>query len=128
MSALDDLLGDLRNQGITIQAHGSKLRYHPRSAMTDTLLKRLKAHKGILLAILGANGYGDIALGDSRGCSDDLVRVNVAFHALNYLLAVQSPQMVPDGIIPGRSLDPLEGRLRAQALLLLTDYLGEVVS
>ncbi len=147
MSAIDDLLIDLQAQGIGLRICDGVVQYYPRSAMTETLLARLRAMRSELLA---SSGLGEVPLpcvqasdrradlqpsdlpAGSRDCSDgpsvDLVRVNVAFQALSYLLAVQSPRMVPDGIIPGRSLDSLESRLRVQALLSLTGYLGEVVS
>jgi hypothetical protein len=35
-----------------LEAHGERLRYYPRSALTPDLLDRLKAHKAELLAML----------------------------------------------------------------------------
>ena len=51
MSAAD-LKTDLDRLGIRIEAHGDRLRYSPRSAVTPDLAARMKAHKGELLAIL----------------------------------------------------------------------------
>jgi len=45
-----ELLLDLARRGIRLEAHGERLRYFPRSAVTPDLLDRLKAHKGELLA------------------------------------------------------------------------------
>ena len=47
-----DLMTDLARLGIRIEAHGDRLRYSPRSAVTPDLARRMKAHKGELLAIL----------------------------------------------------------------------------
>jgi hypothetical protein len=44
-----DLLLDIERRGIRLEAHGDRLRYHPRSALTPDLLDRLKAHKAELL-------------------------------------------------------------------------------
>lgn len=46
------LMTDLARLGIRIEAHGDRLRYSPRSAVTPVLADRMKAHKGELLAIL----------------------------------------------------------------------------
>ena len=46
------LLLDLGRLGIRLEAHGDRLRYSPRSAVTPDLAHRLKAHKGELLKIL----------------------------------------------------------------------------
>lgn len=43
---------DLARLGIRIEAHGDRLKYSPRSAVTPDLADRMKAHKGELLAIL----------------------------------------------------------------------------
>ncbi|MFQ5735054.1 MAG: hypothetical protein ACE5KM_24230 [Planctomycetaceae bacterium] len=43
---------DLTRAGIHLEAHGDRLRFHPRSAMTPDLIDRIKAHKNELLAIL----------------------------------------------------------------------------
>ena len=42
----------LRIRGITLQAHGDRLRFHPRSAMTPELLAQLQSHKHELLSSL----------------------------------------------------------------------------
>lgn len=46
------LMTDLARLGICIEAHGDRLRYSPRSAVTPDLADRMKAHKRELLAIL----------------------------------------------------------------------------
>ena len=46
------LMTDLTRLGIHVEAHGDRLRYSPRSAVTPDLADRMKAHKGELLAIL----------------------------------------------------------------------------
>ena len=43
---------DLARLGVHIEAHGDRLKYLPRSAVTPDLAERMKAHKGELLAIL----------------------------------------------------------------------------
>lgn len=54
-----DLLAELGRRGIQVEAHGDRLRYRPRSAVTPELAQRLKSHKRELLAILGdAGGVG----------------------------------------------------------------------
>lgn len=47
-----ELLLELAGLGILLEAHGDRLRYSPRSALTPDLLTRLKTHKAELLAIL----------------------------------------------------------------------------
>ena len=47
-----ELITDLARLGIRIEAHGDRLRYSPRSAVTQDLTRRMKAHKGELLAML----------------------------------------------------------------------------
>jgi len=51
MSAADLLL-DLGRLGIRLEAHGERLRYFPRSALTPDLLARLQAHKADVVAML----------------------------------------------------------------------------
>ena len=46
------LIADLARLGIRLEAHGDRLRYSPRSAVTPDLADRMKAHKAELLAIL----------------------------------------------------------------------------
>jgi hypothetical protein len=47
-----ELLLDLGRLGIRLEAHGDRLRYSPRSALTPDLADRLKAHKAELLVML----------------------------------------------------------------------------
>jgi len=47
-----ELLMDLARLRIRLEARVGKLRYHPRSAVTPDLIRRLKTHKGELLALL----------------------------------------------------------------------------
>ncbi len=46
------LMADLDQAGIVIRAHGGRLRYSPRSAVTPCMLNRMKIHKRELLEIL----------------------------------------------------------------------------
>ena len=48
---LSPLLADLVRHGITLEAHGERLRYHPKDAVTPDLLARMKTHKSALLAL-----------------------------------------------------------------------------
>ena len=50
------LMTDLAQLGIRIEAHGDRLRYSPRSALTPDLADRMKVHKAELLAILRPEG------------------------------------------------------------------------
>ena len=50
------ILADVARRGITLQAHGGKLRFRPRSAMTPELTHRIKSHKSALLALLTIPG------------------------------------------------------------------------
>jgi hypothetical protein len=45
------LLTELTRLGVRIEAHGERLRYSPRSAVTPDLAKRMKAHKGELMTM-----------------------------------------------------------------------------
>ena len=47
-----ELLADLTRLGIRLEAHGDRLRFWPRSAVTPELADRMKAHKAELLAVL----------------------------------------------------------------------------
>jgi len=47
------LLVELVRRGIVLEAQGGRLRFRPRSAMTDDLLARVKVHKPALLTLLG---------------------------------------------------------------------------
>ena len=53
------LMTDLARLGIRIEAHGDRLRYSPRSAVTPDLAQRMKTHKGELLEILQAGTVDD---------------------------------------------------------------------
>jgi hypothetical protein len=46
------LLADVARLGVRLEAHGDRLRYHPRSAVTPDLAERMKAHKAELLVLL----------------------------------------------------------------------------
>ena len=46
------LMADLARLGVRLEAHGDRLRYSPRSAVTPELAARMKSHKAELLAIL----------------------------------------------------------------------------
>ena len=50
------LLAELVRQGIQLQAHGDRLRYKPRDALTGDLAERVKANKAELLALLQEAG------------------------------------------------------------------------
>jgi hypothetical protein len=47
-----ELMAELDRLGIRIEARGDRLRYAPRSAMTENLAKLLAAHKCELMAVL----------------------------------------------------------------------------
>ena len=64
-----DLLAELDQRGITIEAHGGRLRYSPRSAVTPDLLQRLMLYKGELLAIM----TNAVDLGRCGQCREPLV-------------------------------------------------------
>ena len=53
--SVTELMIDLRDRGILLEAHGDRLRYSPKAAMTSELAQRVKAHKPALLAILTAD-------------------------------------------------------------------------
>jgi hypothetical protein len=50
-----EVMIDLRDRGIQLEAHGDRLRYSPKEAMTLELAERVNTHKPVLLAILTAN-------------------------------------------------------------------------
>ncbi len=52
MSTATDLIDDLTTAGVTLEAHGDKLRFHPRDQVTNGQLGQLSQHKAELLAIL----------------------------------------------------------------------------
>ena len=66
MSAVD-LITDLARLGIRLAAHGDRLRYSPRSAVTPGLNRRMKAHKSELLAILQPETNAAIIPGRCNG-------------------------------------------------------------
>ena len=47
-----ELLADLTRLGIRLEAHGDRLRFWPRSAVTTDMGARIKTHKDELLAVL----------------------------------------------------------------------------
>lgn len=47
-----DLITELRARGITLEAHGDRLRYRPAEAVTPELRAALVAHKSELLSLL----------------------------------------------------------------------------
>src|SRR6266849_9081092 len=46
------LLADLAMCGIEVEPHGNTIRYRPQSAMTPTILERLRTHKTELRTVL----------------------------------------------------------------------------
>ena len=51
-----ELLTDLTRLGIRLEAHGERLRFFPRAAVTPDLADRMKSHKSELLAALRSAG------------------------------------------------------------------------
>jgi hypothetical protein len=51
-AAAAELLVEVSRLGIELVAHGDRLRYRPRTAVTPDLAERLRIHKGELLTIL----------------------------------------------------------------------------
>ncbi|MGH9927629.1 MAG: hypothetical protein ACREA9_00225 [Pyrinomonadaceae bacterium] len=47
-----ELLADLDERGVKLEAAGDMVRYHPKSAVTPDLLARMTAHKAELLTFL----------------------------------------------------------------------------
>lgn len=47
------LLAELTQLGVRVEAHGGRLRYSPKSAVTPDLIDRMKAHKTELLQFAG---------------------------------------------------------------------------
>jgi len=66
------LITDLARLGVRIEAHGDRLRYTPRSAVTPDLADRMKAQKGELLAILRC---------DSKASDIDLTNATAVWRA-----------------------------------------------
>jgi hypothetical protein len=52
LSEAQELLADLEQWGVELQAQGERLLFRPRNAMTPDLLQRLTVHKANLLALL----------------------------------------------------------------------------
>ncbi len=50
------LLDDLRTRGIDLQAHGERLRFHPRDSMTPEDLDALRRNKAEILDLLAPSG------------------------------------------------------------------------
>ncbi len=48
------LLMELTERGLDVRAHGDRIRFRPRKAMTPELAERVRAHKPALLAALSA--------------------------------------------------------------------------
>lgn len=71
MKALE-LLEDLADLGIRLEAHGEQLWYYPQSSVTPDLLVRLKAHKAELLAVLGHEQAAPDAMG-TDGWHEDCI-------------------------------------------------------
>ncbi len=64
------LMNELAQRGIRIEASGDRLRYSPRSAVTPDLADRMKAHKGELLTILRSMS---VDIGDCTACGEKLL-------------------------------------------------------
>jgi len=60
MTTAVKLLTDLTRLGIRLEAHGDRLRYSLRSAVTPEVAERLKTHKAELLAILERGGVQEV--------------------------------------------------------------------
>lgn len=95
MSAAD-LVTDLAQLGICIEAHGDRLRYSPRSAVTPDLADRMKAHKGELLAILRRDLNAPVI---------DLTDAAAVWQAALDLLE-GDPLFLPDAMEALRAADP----------------------
>jgi len=70
MRLFTELVADLARLGIRLEAHGNRLRYSPRSAVTPDLADRMKTHKGELLAILRPEAGAAIASDDDQRTDD----------------------------------------------------------
>jgi len=78
MLAAQDLLAQLSGIGVEIEAHGDRLRYRPRSAMTPDLLAAVKSCKPELLEILATNSLLPEGLGGSGSRSTGAASVSRA--------------------------------------------------
>jgi hypothetical protein len=100
-----ELFAELTRLGIRLEAHGDRLRYSPRSAVTPDLAKRMNDHKGELLALALSMPIGaDIDLStaststqppktsDLEGCVD--------------VDAVDTPEVYSDDGWPPGCIDP----------------------
>ncbi len=67
---VDGLLAALRSRGIELQAHGDRLRYRPKAAMTPELAKCLRVYRAELLAALSTRGTPTAAIADRLDSSD----------------------------------------------------------
>ncbi len=66
------LMNELAQRGIRIEASGDRLRYSPRSAVTPELADRMKAHKGELVTILRSMS---VDIGECTACGDKLLEL-----------------------------------------------------
>ena len=67
-----ELLTDLAQCGIRLEAHGDRLRYKPRSAVTLDLAKRMNTYKDELLSLLRPDVFA------KGGSTDTVVERKVA--------------------------------------------------
>jgi len=58
--SVQQLISDLTNLEIRLEAHGDQLRYFPRSSVTPAMTERLKQNKSMLLAILRSVAQQDM--------------------------------------------------------------------
>ncbi len=91
------LLTDLARHGIELQAHGDRLRFWPRSAMTPGLAQRVKAHKPELLALLGNGRAPEPA---QNGRNPALATAAAQSGTIGQRHATQRPQMPEQGTPP----------------------------
>lgn len=52
MDTVNEILGELERAGVTLAAVGDRLRFHPMSAVSPSMLQRMKDHKVEILAAL----------------------------------------------------------------------------
>ena len=64
------LLADLRRRGIKLEIHEDRLRYSPRSAVTNDLLEELRVHKPCLMALLRAGAESTTIDHHDKGWED----------------------------------------------------------
>ncbi len=70
--SVNQLISELAQRGIRIEANGDRLRYSPRSAVTLGLADRMKAHKSELLAMLRSRSTD---LGSCTACGAKLLEI-----------------------------------------------------